>query len=101
MNTAAIVGLIAGLFTGLGGLFTAWWTRRQINATAESTSISTMKEVVLSVRNEMQRLKDDNEILLLRVNDLEHVSDQQRFRIAKLEAWIAEQGHDPHSLNGH
>lgn len=101
MNTATILGVVAGIFTGLGGLATALWTRRQINATAESTSISTMKEVVMSVRDEMSRLQDANENLLLRLQELEHVNTQLRYRVAKLEAWIAKQGHDPAIVNGH
>lgn len=98
MNAGSIIAVVIGVLTGIGGVITALVTRRKIKAESESLSISTMRAVVESVRQELERLKDINENLQLRLQEVEASNQQLRWRLTKLEEFLTESGHNVHDI---
>lgn len=118
MDTATLVGLSVALATALAGWITALATRRKISAEAESTSVSTMTNVVDTVRGEMKRLetqvkeyraiaeraRDELAEALEAIAALERTNDDLRWRLARFEELlIREHGYTrdalPHRRN--
>lgn len=95
MNDASIVAVVVAFITGAGGLFTALTTKRKIDADSESVSVSTMKHVLLELRQELERCHLERSSFQQRMADAEK-------RIDSLETYIRlNHGINPEDINGH
>lgn len=94
MNEAQWTAIVVALLTGGGGLWTAIHTKKKIDADSESVSVSTMRAVVESVREELARCHSDRAVVLERLDNAER-------RIRSLENYIKlNHGVDPGDING-
>ena len=103
MSAAEIGSAVAVLVALISGGFTYAKTR----AEAGNITVTTAKDVVALVKDELERVNTDlktatGELLTQRRlrHELEEKVKMLEHRIAKLELFITEIGHDPATING-
>ncbi len=101
MNDAGWVALLVASVTSAGGLYTAYSTKRKVDADSESVSIVTMRGVLKEVRLELSRCHDDRATFMGRLDAAEKQNRELKKRVDSLEAYLKlNHGIDPDEING-